>query len=70
MKMKKLLSWVLIWSILATYFVQAGVTANAATPVVPSVGAYESGVYRNLFAEIGKTDAEIKAKLEKEFQSL
>ncbi|HEY9062608.1 MAG TPA: glycosyl hydrolase family 8, partial [Pseudobacteroides sp.] len=47
-----------------------GVTANAATPVVPSVGAYESGVYRNLFAEIGKTDAEIKAKLEKEFQSL
>ncbi|KNY25430.1 glycosyl hydrolase family 8 [Pseudobacteroides cellulosolvens] len=70
MKIKKLLSLVLICSIIATYFVQAGVQSNAATPVIPAQGAFETGVYRNLFKEAGHTDAEIKAKLEKEFQSL
>jgi len=70
MRLKKLISLVLIFSVIATCFVPTGVQSNAATPVVPSQGAYETGVYRNLFKEIGKTDAEIQAKLEKEFQSL
>lgn len=67
-KLKKILVWGIIISMLSVLFVN--VQVNAATPNVPSVGAFESGVYRNLFKEIGKTDAEIKAKLEKEFQSL
>ena len=69
MKIKKLLSMVLICSITATCFVPT-VQSNAATPQVPSKGAYETGIYRNLFKEIGKTAEEIQAKLEKEFQSL
>ncbi|HAE60044.1 MAG TPA: hypothetical protein DCG54_11220 [Anaerolineae bacterium] len=37
----------------------------------PRVGAYESGEYRNLFAEtIGKSDAEIQAKIDTAFQQL
>lgn len=67
-KLKKILVWGIIISMLSVLFVN--VQVDAATPNVPTVGAIESGVYRNLFKEIGKTDAEIKAKLEKEFQSL
>lgn len=37
----------------------------------PSLGAYESGEYRNLFAEaLGKSDAEIQAKIDAAFQQL
>ena len=36
----------------------------------PAIGAYYSGVYRNLFKEAGKTDAEITAKVEATFQQL
>lgn len=55
---------------MATYFVQAALTVNALTPVVPTKGAYETGVYRNLFKELGKTDAEIKTKLDTAWNSL
>ncbi len=37
----------------------------------PSLGAYESGEYPNLFAEyLGKSDAEVQAKIEASFQQL
>jgi oligosaccharide reducing-end xylanase len=37
----------------------------------PMVGAYETGEYRNLFAEyLGKSDAEIQAKIDAAFQQL
>ncbi|MDP4180679.1 MAG: glycosyl hydrolase family 8 [Bacillota bacterium] len=66
MKMKRLLAYVLICSIIASYFVQA----SAATPVLPATGAYESDIYRNLFAETGKTDTEIQAKVDGAFKQL
>ena len=38
---------------------------------IPSLGAYESGEYPNLFAEaLGKSDAEIQAKIDGAFQQL
>lgn len=38
---------------------------------VPSVGAFESGTYRNLFQEmLGKSDAEVQAKLDAAWQQL
>lgn len=44
------------------------------TPVpakMPMVGAYESGEYRNLFAEyLGKSDTEVQAKIDSAFQQL
>ncbi|KNY25189.1 glycosyl hydrolase family 8 [Pseudobacteroides cellulosolvens] len=70
MRMKKSIIWVLVCSIIASYFVQSSITTRAATPDVPSVGVYESGVYRNLFKEMGKTDAEIQAKLDQAWSSL
>lgn len=40
-------------------------------PALPQAGAYETGQYRNLFAEyLGKSDAEIQAKIETAFQQL
>lgn len=64
--LKKVLVLGLIISIMSAYFPQS----FALTPEVPSVGAYQSGVYRNLFKEMGKTDDEIKAKLDKAWNSL
>ena len=37
------------------------------TPNPPSVGAVHSGIYRNLFEEWGKTDAQIDAKVQSEW---
>ncbi len=67
MKMKKVLICVLICSIMSAYFVRA---SAATTPVLPATGAYESGVYRNLFAEMGKTDSEIQSKVDTAFRQL
>lgn len=39
-------------------------------PVPPTTGAFDSGVYRNLFKEFGKSDAEIDAKVNTAFQQL
>ena len=64
--MKKLLTSVLCLSLM----VGSLLPAKAATPNPPSVGAYESGVHRNLFKEMGKTDEEIDAKVEAAFQQL
>lgn len=64
--MKKLLGFMLCLSMLVVSLLPA----NAATPSPPSVGAYESGVHRNLFKEAGKSDAEIEAKMEAAFQQL
>ena len=64
--MKKLISSMLCLSML----VASLMPVKAATPNPPSVGAYESGVHRNLFKEIGKTDEEIQQKLEAAFQQL
>jgi len=66
-KKNKVLVFGLILCMLSSLFCVQG---NAATPVVPKVGAFESGVYRNLFAEMGKSEQEIAEKIEKEFQSL
>jgi endo-1,4-beta-D-glucanase Y/chitodextrinase len=41
------------------------VPVNASTP-----GAYDTGIYRNLFKELGKTDAEIQAKVDNAFNKL
>lgn len=46
------------------------VSVGAATPVLPSVGTAESGIYRNLFAEMGKTEAEISNKTNLAFMQL
>lgn len=45
----------------------AGATA-ASRP--PSVGAFESGRYRNLFAELGKPESEVEAKVADAYQRL
>lgn len=37
-------------------------------PTVPTEGAFSSGIYRNLFAEAGYTDAEIQARLQSLWQ--
>ncbi len=40
-------------------------------PLLPKTGAYETGQYPNLFAErLGKSEAEIQAKIEEAFQQL
>jgi len=39
-------------------------------PVLPSQGAYESGVYRNMFAEFGYSEAEVTARLNKVYDQL
>lgn len=40
------------------------------TPKVPTEGAVSTGQYRNLFKEIGKSDAEIQAKVNAAWESL
>jgi endo-1,4-beta-D-glucanase Y len=45
-------------------------TAAASQPPAALVGAVESGVYRNLFRERGKSDAAIQAKLDAAWQQL
>jgi len=42
----------------------------ASPPSPPSKGSFETGVYRNLLAEYGKSAAEIKAKLDTAWSSL
>jgi oligosaccharide reducing-end xylanase len=49
--------------------------AQPAAPVAPVAfdngkGAFATGKYRNLFAEIGKSEAEIKAKVDKAYKQL
>ncbi|WP_049722926.1 glycosyl hydrolase family 8 [Gilvimarinus polysaccharolyticus] len=39
-------------------------------PVLPSTGSYESGVYRNLFAELGYSNAEIDSKIQSAYDQL
>ncbi len=43
---------------------------NPGEVTLPEQGAYETGIYRNLFAEIGKTEAQIDEKVDGAFQSL
>ena len=46
-------------------------TPMPAQIAAPNVGAFSSGVYRNLFKEmLGKSDAEIQAKLDAAWQQL
>lgn len=65
---KKCAIFLLNISLITTGVLFPGMEASAATP--PSVGAYESNVYRNLFAEIGKSQTEINKKLETAFNQL
>lgn len=45
--------------------------ATEVSPPTPTVGAYKSGEYRNLFAEyLGKSEAEIQAKIDAVYQQL
>ncbi|MEJ6952393.1 glycosyl hydrolase family 8 [Natronospora cellulosivora (SeqCode)] len=39
-------------------------------PTLPRRGAYETGEYRNLFKELGKSEAEINAKINEAFEQL
>ncbi|UPW19697.1 glycosyl hydrolase family 8 [Agarivorans sp. TSD2052] len=39
-------------------------------PVLPSAGAYETGVYRNMFAELGYSQAEVDAKVQAVYDQL
>ena len=65
--MRKFITFLLCISLLVLSFIPANA---ATTPNPPSVGAFESGVHRNLFEEIGKSPTEIEAKMEAAFQQL
>lgn len=39
-------------------------------PIIPTVGAVESGVYRNMFVEAGYTQAQVNTKVDNAFQAL
>ena len=67
---KKFFSLILCISLLSSAFVPVGKVSAAAAPTPPSVGAYESGTHRNLFAEAGKTQAQIDAKLNAMFDQM
>lgn len=41
-----------------------------AAPVLPSAGAYETGQYRNMFAELGYTQAEVDARVQAVYDQL
>lgn len=44
--------------------------AAPSTITLPATGAAESGVYRNLFVELGKSEAQVDAKVDAAFQQL
>ncbi|OPZ83992.1 MAG: Reducing end xylose-releasing exo-oligoxylanase [Firmicutes bacterium ADurb.Bin419] len=66
--MKRCAVFLLTASLATTTALLPVAKVSAATP--PSVGAYESNTYRNLFSEIGKSQTEIDGKLEKAFNQL
>ncbi|WP_411990779.1 glycosyl hydrolase family 8 [Agarivorans sp. DSG3-1] len=41
-----------------------------AAPVLPNTGAYESGIYRNMFQELGYSKAEVDAKVQAVYDQL
>ena len=56
-------------------YVQSARHVNAPLPAIPSMpgdgdGAYRTGSYRDLFGELGHTQAESRAKIDKAFQQL
>jgi endo-1,4-beta-D-glucanase Y len=54
-----------------TVYSQEGATKKMRTdPVIPTLGAVESGVYRNMFVEAGYTQAQSDAKVNNAFQEL
>ncbi|MDQ2087021.1 glycosyl hydrolase family 8 [Herbivorax sp. ANBcel31] len=67
--MKKLLSLLVCFCLMAGFVPISFVHAQD-PPVVPTSGAYQTNTYRNLFAELGKSQAEIDAKIEEAFEQL
>lgn len=65
--MKKIISLALSVAMLAMCIVPASASS---APNPPSVGAYESGTYRNLFAEIGKSQTDVDEKVDAAFNQL
>jgi endo-1,4-beta-D-glucanase Y len=52
-------------------YAQNGTTQKVRTaPVIPALGAVESGIYRNMFVEAGYTQAQSDAKVNNAFQEL
>ncbi|GAD01157.1 glycosyl hydrolase family 8 [Agarivorans albus] len=46
------------------------IAALPAAPVLPSDGAYNTGVYRNMFAELGYSKAEVEARVQAVYDQL
>ena len=59
-----------IFPFLFTISVTTAVKTTRPAPVLPTKGAAESGVYRNLFVEAGYSEEDVTTKLNKAFNQL